>query len=106
MRAKRIESLGKADLGPTLGVISDFEYQETTLPLEPGELIALFPDHPDEARSHQIDPSTKQRIREILESADITAQHALRLVLEAAQQHGDNAISADHVVFGLRRKPL
>ena len=65
----RVEELEPDIAGVPLGIVEGFEYEVARRPLEPGELILLFTDGIDEARSPSGEQYGAERLAAFLERA-------------------------------------
>jgi serine phosphatase RsbU (regulator of sigma subunit)/pSer/pThr/pTyr-binding forkhead associated (FHA) protein len=67
-----VEDLGQAEAGIPLGIINDFEYKQTLMTLQPGELLTLYTDGLDEAANAIGEQYSIERMRKRVQAADGT----------------------------------
>ncbi len=104
-RSGEVEEVADQIAGVPVGVLPDFEYEQATLPLAPGELLVAFTDGFSEARNAQDELFGLERVAEALRDAKgDAAQIGQQIVRRVEQFVGDQDQADDMclVCFGRR----
>jgi len=91
--------------GPLVGVFPDARYSETTLRLEPGDLLCLFTDGVTERRRAG-EPFGVERMRALLESCAGQGLAEIADAVEKAADEWDPRVRDDTVLLLLRLSAL
>ena len=81
--------------GPPLGLLDDLEYDQTTLALRPGDILAFYTDGITEAMNAASVQFGVNRLDAVLGRCDLDAPGIVRAVIEAVDQFTSGAPAED-----------
>jgi len=94
-RGAQVTALGEGDQIP-LGVLREYEYRNSELLAQPGDILVLYTDGIVEARDAQGREFGRQRLRQLVESAPIdSAQSVCSALVEAVHEHQGGPLGGD-----------
>ena len=83
-----------------IGIFSDFEYQETTLQLEPGDTLLLYTDGVTEAINPSEEEFTEKRLEETLKKVSgQTCQEIIDTIKADVKTFADGAEQSDDITL-------
>ena len=72
--------------GPPLGLFEELDYEQTTLALQPGDILAFYTDGITEAMDADSAQFGVDRLDEVLRRCGLDAQEIITAVIEAVDQ--------------------
>ncbi len=99
----QVEEVADEIAGVPVGVLPDFEYDQATVPLAPGELLLAFTDGFSEARNAQEELFGLERLAQALQQASGNATQIGQQIVQRVEQFVGNQEQADDmclVCFG------
>jgi len=82
-----ITSRGAAESGPPLGVSPGYEYQQSTIHLEPGDLVLLYTDGVSEMLNSSREQFGEERITQALKDTE-SSRNAVEGILQSVKEFG------------------
>jgi serine phosphatase RsbU (regulator of sigma subunit) len=90
-----IEELGEEQGGIPLGIMNDYEYEQFTTTLHPGESLTLYTDGINEAFNEQDEQYGEERLLESIANSSVDSNQRGEQILANVQKFLGNAVQND-----------
>jgi phosphoserine phosphatase RsbU/P len=91
--------------GVVLGFLEEAEFDESTVPLQPGDLLVIYSDGITEAMNAGEEEFEEERLQSIIrEHRDAPSDTIIEKIIEAVEMHADGAPQADDMTLVVIRR--
>ena len=90
-----VEEIGEDQTGIPLGIMSDYDYEQFSIALEPGETLTLYTDGINEAFNEQDEQYGEERLLALLKGSPIDSQQRGEMIMADVEQFLGEAVQND-----------